>query len=55
VVLKVDVAASPGRTTAGREQSQFRPVAAETLSRTLHRPTVLVVMMAAAAPPRAFV
>ena len=40
---------------AGREQSQFRPVAAATLSRTLHRRTVLVVMMPAAAPPRAFV
>jgi len=55
VVLKVDVAASPGRTMAGRQQSQFRPVAAATLSRTRHRPTALVLMMAAAVPPRAFV
>jgi len=55
VVLEVDVAASPGRTMAGRQQSQFRSVAAATLSRTRHRPTALVLMMAAAAPPPAFV
>jgi len=55
VVLEVDVAASPGRTMAGLQQSQFRPVGAATLSRTRHRPTALVLMMAAAAPPRAFV
>ena len=55
VVLKVDVAASPGRTMAGRQQLQCRPAAAATVSRTRHRLTAPVVVMAVAAPPRAFV
>jgi len=55
VVLKVNVATSPGRKLAGRWQLQCRPAAAAPLSRTRHLLTAPVVVMAAAAPPRAFV
>jgi len=55
VKLKVDVAASPGRTMAGRQQFQRLPAAATTLAQTRHRLTAPEVVMAAAAPPRAIV